>query len=324
VEAVRAALPELDLGGAHPEAHPTTAAAARPGRRNARRRSPEVAGRGRPDWSSRSLWAEAQAPSWAPTGSGLEIGIRLGGVDGSDRSAHPDLALDGPPPERQGRPSGWRPDPGPCGCAHWCRRRKPRSSSPRNSTKRLDGSPVSVAVARAMASGSGWPAALASSNHRLKLADGVGIEVLLRRALVRSPGAAGPGPRGIRAARYRDRPRSKGGPSRSRPPAKRSATAGLRSSKGGGRHHLDTRAPGCRSTARSSDAPVDTTSSTTTTRCRLRGAGALHPGAPAVPLGFLADREPRRPGQHGHPVGEGVGSHGRAADRVEGAGRWRR
>jgi len=44
---------------------------------------------------------------------------------------------------------------------------------------------------------------------------------------------------------------------------------------------------------------------------------ALDPLAGAVPFGLLAHGEPPGPRQQRHPVGQGVGAHGRAADRVE-------
>ncbi len=101
--------------------------------------------------------------------------------------------------------------------------------------------------------------------------------------------------------------------------AKRGATDGLRSSSVVAAI-TSTPSSRTRSAARSSEAPVDTTSSSSTTVCARLQAGPFHPRPPAVALGLLADGEPGRARQQRDPVGEGVRAHRRSADGVEGLG----
>ena len=266
VQAVRPALPELDLHRADAGTRPTTAAAVprRPANRCAT--SP-------PARSSSARLGEQLALGGSP---GAELGARAVGSGnrrptrpastGADRPAHPDLPLHGPPTEGQGGPRVGRRAHGPSAAAV-----RVEDEAPVVEPLQQD-EPVGWRAVRASMWPAPWPRArlagrLGLVEPPLELPDRVGIEV----RLVQRP-VAGPDPsKGLDAEVFPGQQRN--------PVDARGLEAGRHrraavEQRGGG-DHLHAELTDALA-ARSNDAPVDTTSSTSTTR-------SPRPGAPLRP-----------------------------------------
>ena len=107
---------------------------------------------------------DAQAPSRAPRGAAGEVGVGLRGGQPLDRPLQraPGAAAPATTGSRAPR-AGWRPARGPCGSVVGEELRRPRSSMPLSSTKRTDGARRASRWRAPWRSGSGRPAATAST-----------------------------------------------------------------------------------------------------------------------------------------------------------------